>query len=143
MFAKHYKEEFLQYYYESNLNETNSNGYKLLFPSKFEDKIKHIDNTNHKTTRTSNATEARWKNYVKSDYKYNTHHIRHPSLPLQHNLRNGKKQLVPLDGFCIVDFKYIDKFYEILSELNELLNSNKSNMLFDQMYLFQTQTEGI
>ena len=53
-------------------------------------------------------------------------------MPLQHNLRHGnKKKLVPLDGFCIVDFKYIDKFYDILFELNELLKSNKADKLFD------------
>ena len=113
IFAKYYKEEFFQYYYESYLNEMNSNPVQLLFPSKFRDKINNIKNIDNKTSNTLKATQARWKNYAKSDYKYNPHNIRKPKLPLQHNLRCGKHQLTPWDGFCVVDFKYIDKFYDI------------------------------
>ena len=130
LFAKHYKQEFFEYYYNSELNKKGTITNKLLFPLQFREKLHNIDTkatVSNNSNRTLKARQARWNNYSKdenasySEYK--------PSLPLQHDLRNGKSQLIPMQGMALTDFKYVDKLVDIILELNRLLQDPKQQLL--------------
>eukprot|EP01083_Nonionella_stella_P259354 885621_1 len=130
LFATTNRSEFMEYYFNSSMNDRFAAANSLPFPDKFK---------THQTGPIPpyfKANNARWKNHTRAkesavDTKSRTPRYQ-PDLPLQHTLKSGKKELKSLSGYGLIDCKFIGSYYQVLTEINALLRSGKYVGFFEK-----------